>query len=158
MQAPLPVLLALMAENDPHSSPTSMQTYGSGDTFDQTYTIDERDLTVSGSRMIGADGLGTDIRGPGRLEHFTAVAESKTFGIEVSSDSAVVIRDDWSELERMSTEYADIAAFEEGGLYTISVSNVDFVGSLSLTAFTQGTVTFDRIRGLVTISSQAATR
>ena len=92
------------------------------------------------------------VEGPGRVKQLMVLAREKNFAVTVEVDRKAVVDGTFTELQELSTEFTDVAAYEKNGEYLVNVTNYPFREQLKLAVAPGEEITFSELRAeIVTV-------
>lgn len=112
----------------------------------ETLIDERRDVTISQKLRLSPTSSGFQVEGPGMIDTVVIRGDSSDYAVEIETDSAVLIRDNWTALNTLSDDLTHISAYQDSGDSIVVVQDYPY-REYSTVAIDPGSeMTFERIR------------
>jgi len=119
---------------------------------ERSLVYEREDFTESGRFHVTPEEAGMRVPGPGSLDTLLVACGSDNFGVRVETKTTTLLDDDYTRLERFSSDLAHVSAYQNtSGGYVISVSDFPYLQHVRAAVTVRGEADFDWVRAVYTI-------
>jgi len=108
--------------------------------------VEKKDFTESTAFLVEDEDVQMPVEGPGRVKQLIVLAREKNFAVTVEVDRKAVVDSTFTELQELSTELSDVAAYVKDGKYLVAAAGYPFRKNLKVSVKPEEEIYFDIAR------------
>jgi len=111
-----------------------------------TQVVERKNFTENTPFLVEDEDVQMPVEGAGRVKQLMVLARKKNFAVTIETDRKPAVDTTFTELQELSTELSDVAAYVKNGKYLVAASGYPFRKNLKISVRPEEETYFDTVR------------